>query len=155
MLDLGLSTAIDGIDETKNKTSSNFRTIGLPKGVSIDLPINWQVISNNQRITLDAYIETLFEPLDSDLPFAANYYNDNSVVEALVNIRYYPWIEVTQRDVLNATSEEVQYLDSELYKGILLSMKQIDGKIFPPGMGTNKKTAEQSAAQNTLEILKF
>ena len=30
---------------------------------------------------------------------------------------------------------------------------QIDGKIFPPGMGTNKKTAEQSAAQNTLEIL--
>lgn len=31
---------------------------------------------------------------------------------------------------------------------------QIDGKIFPPGMGTNKKTAEQSAAQNTLEILK-
>jgi len=31
---------------------------------------------------------------------------------------------------------------------------QIDGKIFPPGMGTNKKTAEQSAAQNTLEILR-
>ena len=110
--------------------ASNFKTIGLPKGVSIDLPINWQVISNNQRITLDAYVETLFEPLDSDLPFAANYYNDNGVVEALVNIRYYPWIEVTQRDVLNATSEEVQYLDSELYKGILLSMKQIDGKIL-------------------------
>ena len=77
--------------------ASNFKTIGLPKGVSIDLPINWQVISNNQRITLDAYVETLFEPLDSDLPFAANYYNDNSVVEALVNIRYYPWIEATQR----------------------------------------------------------
>ena len=109
---------------------SNFKTIGLPKGVSIDLPINWQVISNNQRITLDAYVETLFEPLDSDLPFAANYYNDNSVVEALVNIRYYPWIEVTQRDILNATSEEVQYLDSEIYKNILLSMKQVDGKIL-------------------------
>ena len=109
---------------------SNFKTIGLPKGVSIDLPINWQVISNNQRITLDAYVETLFEPLDSDLPFAANYYNDNSVVEALVNIRYYPWIEATQEDVIFATPEEVQSVDDELYKGMLLAMKQIDGKIL-------------------------
>ena len=30
---------------------------------------------------------------------------------------------------------------------------QIDGKIFPPGMGTNKKTAEQTAAQLALEDL--
>jgi len=110
--------------------ASNFKTIGLPKGVSIDLPINWQVISNNQRITLDAYVETLFEPLDSDLPFAANYYNDNSVVEALVNIRYYPWIEATQEDVIFATPEEVQSVDDELYKGMLLAMKQIGGKIL-------------------------
>ena len=109
---------------------SNFKTVNLPKGVSIDLPINWQVISNNQRITLDAYIETLYEPLDSDLPFAANYYNDNSVVEALVNIRYYPWIEATQEDVIFATPEEVQSVDDELYKGMLLAMKQIDGKIL-------------------------
>ena len=29
---------------------SNFKTVNLPKGVSIDVPINWQVISNNQRI---------------------------------------------------------------------------------------------------------
>ena len=110
--------------------ASNYKTISLPKGVSIDLPINWQVISNNQRITLDAYVETLFEPLDSDLPFAANYYNDNSVVEALVNIRYYPWIEATQEDVIFATPEEVQSVDDELYKGMLLAMKQIDGKIL-------------------------
>ena len=109
---------------------SNFKTVNLPKGVSIDLPINWQVISNNQRITLDAYVETLFEPLDSDLPFAANYYNDNSVVEALINIRYYPWIEATQEDVIFATPEEVQSVDDELHKGMLLAMKQIDGKIL-------------------------
>jgi hypothetical protein len=109
---------------------SNYKSISLPKGVSIDLPINWQVISNNQRITLDAYVETLTEPLDSDFPFAANYYNDNSVVEALVNIRYYPWIEVTQEDVIFATPDEVQYLDSVLNENILLSMKAVDGKIL-------------------------
>jgi len=109
---------------------SNYKSISLPKGVSIDLPINWQVISNNQRITLDAFVETLLDYEVSDLPFAANYYNDNSVVEALVNIRYYPWIEATQEDVIFATPEEVQSVDDELHKGMLLAMKQIDGKIL-------------------------
>ena len=124
---------------------SNFKTVNLPKGVSIDLPINWQVISNNQRITLDAYIETLYEPLDSDLPFAANYYNDNSVVEALVNIRYYPWFEITQEDVIFATTEEVQSLDNELYEGMLLAMKQIGGKILSWN-GTEKENINGIAA---------
>ena len=109
---------------------SNYKTVNLPKGVSVDVPINWQVISNNQRITLDAYVETLYEPLDSDFPFAANYYNDNGKVDALLNIRYYPWIEITQEDVINATSDEVQYLDSILNENILISMKDIDGKLL-------------------------
>jgi hypothetical protein len=108
---------------------SNYKTVNLPKGVSIDVPINWQVISNNQRITLDAYVETLYEPLDSDFPFAANYYNDNGEVEALLNIRYYPWIEITQEDVFNASSDEVQYLDSILNENILISLKDI-GKLL-------------------------
>ena len=108
---------------------SNYKTVNLPKGVSIDVPINWQVISNNQRITLDAYVETLYEPIDSDFPFAANYYNDNSEVEALLNIRYYPWMEITQEDVFNASSDEVQYLDSMLNENILLAMKDV-GKLL-------------------------
>ena len=108
---------------------SNFKTVNLPKGVSIDVPINWQVISDNQRITLDAYVESLFEPLDSDLPFAANYYNDNGDVEALLNIRYYPWIELTQEDVFYATPDEIQYIDSILNENISISMKDI-GKLL-------------------------
>ena len=109
---------------------SNYKTVNLPKGVSIDLPTNWQVISDNQRITLDAYVETLYEPIDSDFPFAANYYNDYGEVDALLNLRYYPWIEITQEDVMNATSDEVKYLDSVLYENISLSMKAVDGKIL-------------------------
>ena len=31
---------------------------------------------------------------------------------------------------------------------------KIDGKIFPPGFGSNKKAAEQRAAENTLNLLK-
>jgi hypothetical protein len=109
---------------------SNYKTVNLPKGVSIDVPTNWQVISDNQRITLDAYVETLYEPIDSDFPFAANYYNDYGEVDALLNIRYYPWIEINQQDVINATSDEVKYLDSVLYENISLSMKAVDGKIL-------------------------
>ena len=108
---------------------SNYKTVNLPKGVSIDVPINWQVISNNQRITLDAYVEALFDQLDSEFPFAANYYNDNGEVNALLNLRYYPWIEITQEDVFNASSDEVQYLDSILNENILLSMKDV-GKLL-------------------------
>ena len=116
---------------------SNFKTVNLPKGVSIDVPINWQVISNNQRITLDSYVETLYEPIDSEFPFAVNYYNDNGEVEALLNIRYYPWIEITQEDVFSASSDEVQYLDSILNDNILISMKDI-GKLLSWN-GTKKK----------------
>ena len=109
---------------------SNYKTVNLPKGVSIDVPINWQVISNNQRITLDAYVETLFDQLDSEFPFAANYYNDNGEVNALLNLRYYPWIEITQNEVINTTSDEVEYLDSVLHEDISLAMKAVDGKIL-------------------------
>jgi len=118
---------------------SNYKTINLPKGVSIDVPINWQVMSNNQRITLDAYVETLYEPLDSDdFPFAANYFNEYGKVDALLNIRYYPWIEINQKDVINATSDEVLYLDSVLHENISLSMKSVDGNILS-WKGTKKK----------------
>ena len=117
---------------------SNYKTINLPKGVSIDVPINWQVMSNNQRITLDAYVESLYEPIDSDFPFAANYFNEYGKVDALLNIRYYPWIEINQKDVINATSDEVLYLDSVLQENIALSMKSVDGNILS-WKGTKKK----------------
>ena len=110
---------------------SNYKTISLPKGVSIDLPINWQVISNNERITLDAYVETLFDPLDSELPFAANYYNDNDEIDALMNIRYYPWEVVTQENIINMfTPDVLREMDDVLYKSSTLAMKKINGKIL-------------------------
>ncbi len=126
--------------------ASNFKTIGLPKGVSIDLPINWQVISNNQRITLDAYVETLFDPLDSELPFAANYYNDDDEIDALVNIRYYPSEVVTQENVINMfTPDVLRAMDDVLYKSSTLTMKKINGKILSWN-GSKKKRIKDTVA---------
>jgi hypothetical protein len=125
---------------------SNYKTISLPKGVSIDLPINWQVISNNERITLDAYVETLFDPLDSELPFAANYYNDNDEIDALVNIRYYPSEVVTQENVINMfTPDVLRAMDDVLYKSSTLTMKKINGKILSWN-GSKKKRIKDTVA---------
>ena len=125
---------------------SNYKTISLPKGVSIDLPINWQVISNNERITLDAYVETLFDPLDSELPFAANYYNDNDEIDALVNIRYYPSEGVTQENVINMfTPDVLRAMDDVLYKSSTLTMKKINGKILSWN-GSKKKRIKDTVA---------
>ena len=125
---------------------SNYKTISLPKGVSIDLPINWQVISNNERITLDAYVETLFDPLDSEFPFAANYYNDNDEIDALVNIRYYPSEVVTQENVINMfTPDVLRAMDDVLYKSSTLTMKKINGKILSWN-GSKKKRIKDTVA---------
>ena len=125
---------------------SNYKTISLPKGVSIDLPINWQVISNNERITLDAYVETLFDPLDSEFPFAANYYNDNDEIDALMNIRYYPWEVVTQENVINMfTPDVLRAMDDVVHKGIMLAMPKANLKMLSWN-GTKKKLIKDTVA---------
>ena len=125
---------------------SNYKTISLPKGVSIDLPINWQVMSNNERITLDAYVETLFDPLDSEFPFAANYYNDNDEIDALMNIRYYPREVVTQENVINMfTPDVLREMDDVLYKGIMLAMPKANLKMLSWN-GTKKKLIKDTVA---------
>jgi len=125
---------------------SNYKTISLPKGVSIDLPINWQVISNNERITLDAYVETLFDPLDSELPFAANYYNDDDEIDALVNIRYYPSEVVTQENVINMfTPDVLRAMDDVVHKGIMLAMPKANLKMLSWN-GTKKKLIKDTVA---------
>jgi len=125
---------------------SNYKTISLPKGVSIDLPINWQVISNNERITLDAYVETLFDPLDSEFPFAANYYNDNDEIDALMNIRYYPREVVTQENVINMfTPDVLRAMDDVVHKGIMLAMPKANLKMLSWN-GTKKKLIKDTVA---------
>ena len=125
---------------------SNYKTISLPKGVSIDLPINWQVMSNNERITLDAYVETLFDPLDSEFPFAANYYNDNDEIDALMNIRYYPREVVTQENVINMfTPDVLREMDDVLYKSSTLAMPKANLKMLSWN-GTKKKLIKDTVA---------
>ena len=83
--------------------TGNFVSIHLPKHVSIELPRNWTALSNNQRITLDTLVQSKRELAgasdpSSDLNYAANYYDDSGKTAAILNIRYYPDMDVTQAD---------------------------------------------------------
>ena len=62
-------------------------------------------------------------------------------------------IEYCHSSSLRAPKFQVSNITGPDHQKIFEVHVQIDEKIFPPGMGSNKKTAEQSAAQNTLEIL--
>jgi len=108
--------------------SSNFVQIGLPNNVSIEIPRNWIVLSANQRITLDSAVESRLDlsglKIDaSTLPFAANLYDDSGATIGMVNIRFYPGIDLSQADVIASTTNDVIELDKVLKRQALASVK--------------------------------
>jgi len=123
--------------------TTNFVTIKLPESVGIDLPRNWVLISNNQRITLDTWVESTFDlkklpNVDSSLPFAANYYIGGATA-GIINARYYPTMEITQKDAKLANAVDVSDLDQELRNNMIPSMKKI-GMTVTSWEGTEKRT---------------
>ena len=115
--------------------SNNFIRVQLPKDVSIELPRNWIVLSNNQRFTLDTAVETFLDltsvaPLHSIFSFAANYYDDSGRVAAITNIRYYPDIDLSQNDSRAATASDLQELDAALEGSLLQGMSASGMKII-------------------------
>lgn len=124
--------------------TDNFVKINLPKGVSIELPKNWIVLSENQRITLDSVIESGLdlsgiEQESSELPFGANYVDDKGNTLGILNIRYYPQLELTQADARSVNTQDVRELDAALQEGMLLSMKTFGMKVTS-WLGTQKTT---------------
>lgn len=122
--------------------TGNFARINLPKGVSIELPKNWVVLAGNQRITLDSAVESGLdlsgiEQEDSELPFAANYYDDKGNTLGILNIRYYPQLELTQIDARSANKQDVKELDAALKENMIPAMKSF-GITVSSWVGTQK-----------------
>jgi hypothetical protein len=105
--------------------------IDLPKGVSIELPKNWVVLSGNQRITMDSAVESALDlsgikQEGSELPFAANCYDDQGSTIGILNIRYYPQLELTQADARSANAQDVRGIDAVIKENIITSMKSVN-----------------------------
>lgn len=120
--------------------SSSFITIHLKHGVSVDLPGNWHVLSDNQRKTLSDYVQskTGSTDADSELNFAANYYDDNGNTAAIFNIRYYPEQEVTQSDSDTTTEADIKDFDEAIRAGTTLGIQRTGGRVLS-WRGTKKQ----------------
>jgi hypothetical protein len=91
-----------------------FVTVSLPMGVSIELPRNWQVISENTRITVDAYVASIIpEDYDSELQFAAVLYNEREETIGILNARYFQ-DSVTQSEVRKLGEKDVKLADKKI-----------------------------------------
>jgi hypothetical protein len=114
--------------------SRNFVEISLPNSVSIEIPRNWLLLSGNQRITLDTAVESKLDLSGieydiSTLPFAANLYDDGGNTIGMVNVRYYPKLDLTQSDVNASTAEDLIALDDLLKKQMLDSVRATEIKV--------------------------
>lgn len=118
-------------------------TVKLQRGVSIEIPKEWSVLSGGRKKDLDTVVNSKlsasansFQEL-SDLSFAANLFDDNHKTIAILNVRYYPEEEIAQEDVLAATPEEIIEVDTMLRSGITESGKAA-GFIVKTWLGTRK-----------------
>ena len=113
-------------------TKKTIVSVALPRGVTVELPRNWLVLSDNSTVTLDAYALAISSRngINSDLPFAANLYNDRREAVAVFNIRYYPDQDITQKDIRTISESAISDLDSMLRTEFSKSSPTIGMKIL-------------------------
>ena len=94
----------------------------LQKGISLEIPRSFQLLSDNKKIDLTAFADTLYDdgPRLNVLNLAANHYDDEGHTDSLVNLRFYPKNPYSQMH-----PKVLRYLDDELKELELSTMKEI------------------------------
>ena len=109
------------------RLGGDWATVGLPKGVSLELPSDWVVLSEHTKTTIAEYVRKRLttNPADveqSVLQFAANCYDDRGQVIGIVNLRYYPERDLSQND---ARTCDLRELDEHIKPEVTKAMKTI------------------------------
>lgn len=117
--------------------------IQLPKGVSVELPKDWIVLSNDKRLTIDTKVKSTLDLAGLDQgssvqPFVANYYSNGEAI-GTINIRYYVTLDLTQTDARQTTAIDVKDLD-EWLKEIIFKSSNASGISILSWEGTKKST---------------
>ncbi len=104
--------------------ANNFVPIRLAHNIQIELPRNWEALSRNQRITLDSTVQSRNEragifDASSDLNFGANYYDEAGKTAAIMNVRYYPDLDVSQAEARAAGAADIRELNNALRESIV------------------------------------
>ena len=120
--------------------TDNFVNIKLPKGVSIELPKNWVVMSEGQRITLDTIAKDLVDIAQEKpaLPFVAMYYKNGKVI-GIINTHYDSNLDLTQNYARQTTLQDIKELDVALKENIVKPMKAFGISVLS-WEGTKKST---------------
>ncbi|MDB2310790.1 hypothetical protein N9V19_02215 [Opitutales bacterium] len=108
--------------------AENFRQVVLPKSVSVHLPKNWIILSDDIMTTIDASAQSISQKMgrvdaSTELAFGAGYIFGRQSA-ALFNIRYYPDLKVSQSMVRGFSGEEIEDFDRSLSEVITTSNKQ-------------------------------
>ena len=109
----------------------NFVRIQLGKGASIEVPKNWSVLSENQRISINKYVKEKRLALTRfSLNFAANLFDDRGKTMASVNARFYPDNPFNQYDAIKLMSNGMEEIDAELRNGVESSMRTLGVQVL-------------------------
>lgn len=127
---------------------TNFVKIHLQNGVTVELPKNWKVASDNKRVTLDTWKESVLEArklsdVDNEMPFAANYYDDRGETEGSFVIRYYPKLEITQDEAIAGGTAFIKELDAGVRQNFTTGLEAAGGQLVA-WLGTTRKTINES-----------
>lgn len=130
--------------------ANNYVLVVLPHGVRMELPRNWEALSRNQRIALDSSVQARTESIgqfdaSSDLNFAANFYDEAGKAAAIVNIRYYPEMALTQADARAAAPADVGDLDATI-RSSLAQAGKVSGYTILKWFGTAPRTLSGTVA---------
>ena len=126
-----LSGLLLGISASHVLGSSNFVRVPLGKGASIEVPKNWIVLSGNQRITIDTFVEAKgYRLTESTLNFAANLYDDRGKTIALVNALFYPENPFTQAEAKQVAPADLKELDVEMRKAAEASLNAMNVRML-------------------------
>ena len=113
--------------------ASSFVRLELPQGVSLELPVNWKVLSENSRITLSSWVESQIQSINRNditntMPFYAKYYDDSGRASAAINIRYYPTTPITEKEALSGGIKFTNDLDEAIRDDYKIGYELSGGK---------------------------
>lgn len=132
----------------KSDAKSNFVTVSLSNGVTVDLPSNWSVMSANKRITLDAWRESVIaaqklSDIENELAFTANYYDDSGNTAGTFAIRFYPNLEITESEAIAGGMKFIKELDEGIKQNYKQGLEAGGGKLIS-WLGTATQTINGS-----------
>ena len=110
---------------------SGFVAIALPQNVTIKLPKNWVVASDNTKTTLEAYSESMNGHDNTDLKFLAECYDQQNKRVASINIIYLPKSPtLTQLELRSLSLVDISSIDNNSKNQIYKVQAQTGIKIF-------------------------